>query len=107
MTRPRIFALLFTLTLTVLLSVVLDTSWVKAAIAAGASTAVLLFGLLIIRGLAQPVPEPPPAGELRKVKLLYRCDVCGAEVRMTAAASQDPEPPRHCMDEMTLTSSTE
>ncbi len=41
-------------------------------------------------------------GELRKVKLQYRCDVCGTEVRMTAANDQMPEPPRHCLEDMIL-----
>lgn len=64
----------------------------------------LLFkiGYAMLGGLAQPVPEPPPAGELRKVKLMYRCTICGTEVRMTTANDQMPEAPRHCMDEMDL-----
>jgi DNA-directed RNA polymerase subunit RPC12/RpoP len=36
------------------------------------------------------------------VKLIYRCSICGTEVRMTAANDEDPEPPRHCMDDMEL-----
>ena len=70
------------------------------AIAAG----ILIFrsGLAMLRGLARPVPEPPPAGELRKVKIAYRCSICGAEVRMTVAPDEDPEPPRHCLEDMDL-----
>jgi hypothetical protein len=60
------------------------------------------IGFAMLGGLAQPVPDPPPAGELRKVKILYRCSVCGTEVRMTTANDQMPEAPRHCMDEMDL-----
>jgi hypothetical protein len=70
-----------------------------------AAAAVWLFfriGFAMLGGLAQPVPEPPPAGELRKVKIMYRCTICGTEVRMTTANDQMPEPPRHCMDEMEL-----
>ena len=59
-------------------------------------------GFAMLGGLAQPVPDPPPPGELRKVKIVYRCSVCGTEVRMTTANDQMPEPPRHCMDEMDL-----
>ena len=59
-------------------------------------------GFRILRGMAQPVPEPPPAGELRKVKITYRCSICGAEVRMTIAPDEDPEPPRHCLEDMEL-----
>ena len=53
-------------------------------------------------GVAQPVPEPLEAGKLRKVKLVYRCSICGAEVKMTVASSEDPEPPRHCLEDMEL-----
>ena len=37
---------------------------------------------------------------MRRVNLRYRCSVCGAEVRMTAAPEQEPEAPRHCMEDM-------
>ena len=49
-----------------------------------------------------PIPEPPPAGELRKVKILYRCSICGTEVRMTTANDEMPDPPRHCLEDMDL-----
>jgi hypothetical protein len=71
-------------------------------IAAAAVWVFFRVGFAMLGGLAQPVPEPPPAGELRKVKIMYRCTVCGTEVRMTTANDQMPEPPRHCMDEMEL-----
>ncbi|MGH9275779.1 MAG: hypothetical protein ACRDZU_14125 [Acidimicrobiales bacterium] len=70
-----------------------------------AALAVLIFfkiGFAMLGGLAQPVPEPPPAGELRKVKIMYRCSICGTEVRMTVANDEMPDPPRHCQDEMDL-----
>ena len=57
-------------------------------------------GLGILRVMATPIPEPPPPGELRKVKIQYRCLVCGTEVRMTTSTDQEPESPRHCMQEM-------
>ncbi len=60
------------------------------------------IGLGMLRGLAQPIPEPPPAGELRKVKIMYRCTICGTEVRMTIAPHQEPEAPRHCLEDMDL-----
>jgi hypothetical protein len=74
------------------------------ALLVAAAAVWLLFkvGFAMLGGLAQPVPDPPPAGELRKVKILYRCGVCGTEVRMTTANDQMPEAPRHCMDEMEL-----
>lgn len=60
------------------------------------------MGFAMLGGLAMPVPEPPPAGELRKVRIMYRCSICGTEVRMTTANDEMPEPPRHCQDEMDL-----
>ncbi|MCC5951825.1 MAG: hypothetical protein JJU45_06975 [Acidimicrobiia bacterium] len=76
---------------------------VGAVIMAGlASYVIFALGFAMLGSMARPVPEPAPPGELRKVKLTYRCAICGAEVRMTVAPTQDPEPPRHCLDEMQL-----
>ena len=60
------------------------------------------IGMMILGGLARPVPQPPPPGEMRKVKITYRCSICGTEVRMTMAPDQDPAPPRHCQEDMDL-----
>jgi hypothetical protein len=71
-------------------------------VAAVATYALLLLGVVMLGGLSRPIPEPPPPGELRKVRLTYRCSICGTEVRMTAANDEDPEPPRHCQEDMDL-----
>ncbi|MEM7141150.1 MAG: hypothetical protein AAF548_08960 [Actinomycetota bacterium] len=76
-------------------------------IAVAAGLLIFRLGLVMIRGLAQPVPEPPPAGELRKVKIMYRCSICGAEVRMTVAPNEEPAPPRHCLEDMDLVAPVE
>jgi hypothetical protein len=68
--------------------------------AALAAYVIFRLGFAMLRVLATPAPEPPPAGELRRVKIRYRCSICGSEVRMTVATEQEPEPPRHCMTEM-------
>jgi len=65
-------------------------------------TVILKSGLWFLKALATPLPEPPPSGELRKVKIMFRCSICGTEVRMTAANDEEPEAPRHCQDEMDL-----
>ena len=57
---------------------------------------------MMLRGMARPIPEPPPPGELRKVKLNFQCQICGTEVRMTLSTDQEPEAPRHCMQEMDM-----
>ena len=63
---------------------------------------VMKIGIMILRGLARPAPEPPPAGELRRVSLKYRCATCGFSLKMTSAPDADPPPPRHCMEDMQL-----
>jgi DNA-directed RNA polymerase subunit RPC12/RpoP len=67
----------------------------------------LRSGFAIVGAFARPVPEPPPPGELRRVKLTYRCNECGAELRMTLANDEVPNPPRHCTEEMELTATRE
>lgn len=73
-------------------------------VAVAAGYVIFRVGIAMMRSMAAPMPEPPPAGELRRVKLRYRCPVCGMELRVTTAANEDPIPPRHCMDEMDLVS---
>jgi len=75
-------------------------------VAAVAAYLILTIGVVMLGGLARPVPAPPPPGELRKVRLLYRCSICGTEVRMTAANDEEPEPPRHCLEDMDLVAPT-
>jgi CRISPR/Cas system-associated protein Cas10 (large subunit of type III CRISPR-Cas system) len=75
---------------------------VSVLVAVVAAAVIFRVGLGMLRGLARPIPEPPPPGELRKVKIMYRCSICGTEVRMTAATNEMPEAPRHCLEEMDL-----
>lgn len=75
---------------------------ISVAIAVAAGFLIFRVGITLLKGMVRPMPEPPPAGELRKVKLRYRCPQCGMELRVTAASNEDPIPPRHCMDEMDL-----
>ncbi len=77
-------------------------NWFRVLVAVGAAFIMLRIGFAMLRGLGAPQPEPPPSGELRKVRLEYRCNVCGSEVRMTAAPDEDPPPPRHCLEDMDL-----
>jgi hypothetical protein len=75
---------------------------VKLLIAGAAAWGMVKVGVMFLRGFGRPLPEPPPAGELRKVRLRYRCPTCGMELRVETSPLDEPVPPRHCMDEMDL-----
>lgn len=79
----------------------------RVIIASAAMYAMMRLGFAVIGAFARPIPEAPPAGELRRVRLKYRCDVCGTEIRMTLASDEVPEPPRHCTEEMELTATAD
>ena len=68
----------------------------------GLLMAVVLWtvGIGMLRALSRPLPPPPPAGEMRRVNVRYRCGVCGVELRLTMAPDEDPPPPRHCLEDM-------
>jgi hypothetical protein len=78
---------------------------VKLVVGLAFALLVLRVGFWFLRGFANPLPEPPPPGELRKVNLRYRCSMCGVELRMTAAPDEDPPAPRHCQEDMDLVAS--
>jgi hypothetical protein len=75
---------------------------VRVLVALAAAGILIKLGFVMLGGLARPVPAPPPPGELRRVRLVYRCSICATEVRMTAANDQVPDPPRHCQEDMDL-----
>jgi hypothetical protein len=79
-----------------------DASPLAVVIAVVAGWMILRAGFAVMSSLATPLPPPPPPGELRKVRLTFRCSICGTEVRMTSANDEVPEPPRHCQEDMDL-----
>jgi hypothetical protein len=86
------------------ISLILDTSLGTTILAVLVGFVIVRSGWFFLQSFATPPPNPPEPGQMRKVKLVYRCSICGAEVRMTAAPSEEPEPPRHCMEDMDLVS---
>jgi hypothetical protein len=79
----------------------------RILVAIGAVYVIFRLGVGALKSFARPVPEPPPPGEMRRVKLRYRCSLCGMEIRIDRAITEDPEPPRHCMEEMELVAAAE
>jgi hypothetical protein len=59
-------------------------------------------GMAMLHALSAPPAPPPEPGELRKVNVKYRCEVCGVELKLTMAPDEDPPPPRHCLEDMTI-----
>ena len=74
----------------------------KVALALAVAYGIIRLGMGVLGGFARPRPGPPPPGELRPVRIMFRCSICGTEVRMTAANDEVPEPPRHCQEDMEL-----
>jgi hypothetical protein len=74
--------------------------WVAVGIAGG----VFLWktGITMLRSFTTPLPPPPPAGEMRRINVRYRCSVCGLEIKLTLAPDEDPPPPRHCLEDMDM-----
>ncbi len=72
--------------------------------AVGIALMVVLWrtGMTMLHALSAPPAPPPEPGELRKVNMRYRCDVCGVELKLTLAPDADPPPPKHCLEEMVV-----
>jgi hypothetical protein len=88
-------------------ALVSDVSVWSLVVAVLAGALIFKVGFAMLGGMAQPLPEPPPPGELRKVKIEYRCTICGTEIRMTVANDEMPDPPRHCLEDMDLVTPVE
>ena len=78
----------------------------KVIAALAACYGIFRAGFAVLGSMATPVPDPPPPGELRKVRMQFRCTLCGTEVRMTMANDEMPTPPRHCMEDMEFVAPT-
>jgi hypothetical protein len=74
--------------------------WVGLGLAFLAAVVVFQVGLWVLRTIGREPPPPPPAGEMRKINAKYRCSVCGIELRVLLSPDEQPDPPRHCMEEM-------
>jgi hypothetical protein len=73
---------------------------VAGALAVGLTLYVI--GATLLRKFHVAPPAEPDPDDIKPVNLRFRCVVCGAEVTMTAAQDDEPEPPRHCREDMVL-----
>ncbi len=74
----------------------------KIVLAVLGGLALVYIGLRVLRFVGQKPPDPPPPGSLRKVKLKYLCTICSTELEVKMAPVEDPDPPKHCGEEMNL-----
>ena len=74
----------------------------QVAIAVLIFAVVMRVGIWLLRLIVSEPPAPPPPGEMRKIDARYRCAVCGMEMKVMLSPDEEPEPPRHCMEEMAL-----
>lgn len=72
----------------------------RVVVAVVAAVTIYVAGAAVLRKFKIPPPAEPDPADLRPVALRYRCQVCGAEVTMTVSASDEPEAPRHCREDM-------
>jgi hypothetical protein len=77
--------------------------WTILRIVLGVAVAIVVYviGASMLRKFQVAPPAEPDPADIKPVDLHFRCIVCGAEVTMTAA-QDDPDPPRHCREDMVL-----
>ena len=84
----------------VLASAVGSALWIACGLVLMA--AIFRIGMMMLTALSAPPVAPPEPGELRRVNVRYRCDVCGVELKLMMAPDDDPPPPRHCLEDMVV-----
>ncbi len=75
---------------------------VRVVLALVCALLVYVLGARMIAKFKAAPPEEPDPDDVKPVNLRFRCQVCGAEVTMTAAHDDEPDPPRHCREDMVL-----
>ena len=69
-------------------------------IAIAIAVVVLAGAWWVVRYLASAPPADPDPADAIEVAIDYRCTSCGLRLTVTRARGQDPDPPRHCMEDM-------
>jgi hypothetical protein len=85
--------------------VLIAVSWlgwvIRVAITVVAIVVIYLIGASTLAKFKVAPPAEPDPDDVVPVDQRYRCEVCGAEVVMTAANSeQEIVAPRHCREDM-------
>jgi len=72
-----------------------------AVLVAAAIGIVIVIGTVwTVRFIAHGPPPDPDLESIEEVEAHYVCSVCGMRLTVTHAQGGDPEPPKHCREEM-------
>ena len=72
----------------------------QLAIAIAIGVSIIALTLWVVRLLLVPQPDDPDPALVKEVAVDYRCVVCGMRLTITHAQEENPEPPRHCREDM-------
>ena len=72
----------------------------QVLIAAAIGAVILVVAWRVIRYLASAPPPDPDPDDAVEVAIDYRCTECGLRLTVTRARGDDPDPPRHCREDM-------
>ena len=72
----------------------------ELAVAIAIGVAIIAVTLWIVRLLPIPQPDDPDPDSVKEIAVDYRCIVCGMRLTITHAQDENPEPPRHCREDM-------
>ena len=72
----------------------------RLAIALAIGVVIWRVALWSVRLLATPVPDEPDPDEIIDVEATFLCSVCGMQLTVTYAQSDDVTAPRHCREDM-------
>jgi hypothetical protein len=69
-------------------------------VAAAIGLAIFLLTVRVVAMIATGPPAEPDLDAVEEVEESYLCTVCGMQLTVTYAQGGDPEPPRHCREDM-------
>jgi hypothetical protein len=77
-----------------------DIGVVHLLIAAALGATIWVVSMKVLRLLSTPPPEIDPEDVVEVEDQDFRCTICGTEVTLRVANTQELSPPKHCREEM-------
>lgn len=73
---------------------------IQILIALALGAAIWILSMKTLRLLSTPPPEVDPDDVVEVEDQDFRCTICGTEVTLRVANTQEMSPPKHCREEM-------